>query len=216
MGLDTWGHPVMSSKADTPGRADEVPLSARDFRQIYGDHRRAVYARARRSAGPEGHELAEDVTQEVFLRFWRHPERFDASRGSLRTYLLTVGHSVAVDMIRSSAARRTREDNDEWRRPALPTDIDGQLLQADQRAIVLAALDRLDSGLRDAILTSYFGGRTYREAAIALGLPEGTVKSRIRHGLHLLRASLAASAASDGVGLQRDNLTASATTAGHR
>ena len=133
---------------------------------------------------------ASDVAQEVFLRFWLHPERFDPSRGSLRTYLLTVGRSVAIDAARSDAARRRPRGGGDTAGGAPPGSIDDGLLSDEAAERVRSALLRLPRLERDAIATAFYGGCSYRAAAVVLGESEGTVKSRIRAGLHRLRELL--------------------------
>jgi RNA polymerase sigma-70 factor (ECF subfamily) len=123
---------------------------------------------------------AEDVTQEVFLRLWNQPDRFDPDRGSLRSFLLAQAHGRAVDAVRSSSSRRQRESRDMqhevW-----------DLAVADQVANAMGALPEEE---RRAIELAYFDGRTYREVAQLLDQPEGTVKSRIRNGMRRMRAVL--------------------------
>jgi RNA polymerase sigma-70 factor (ECF subfamily) len=136
--------------------------------------------------------LAEEVVQEVFLRLWRRPERFDATRGSLRSYLLIDAHARAIEVVRSASARRGREDRSVRLDPAPGDDVEREaweLLLADH---LRDALDDLTEGEREAIELAYYGGYTYRQVATMLGEPEGTVKSRIRTGLLHLRDRLLA------------------------
>jgi len=135
--------------------------------------------------------LAEDLTQEVFLRLWNQPDRFDAARGSLRSFLLAQAHGRAVDAVRSSSSRRAREARDAMRTADAPYDMQREvwdLAVADQ---VSSALGELPEEERRAIELAYFEGRTYREVAQLLDQPEGTVKSRIRNGMRRMRAVLA-------------------------
>ncbi|MDP1820279.1 MAG: RNA polymerase sigma factor [Acidimicrobiales bacterium] len=161
------------------------------FHLVYEQHRRAVHAAASRLAWSGG--LAEDLTQEVFLQLWRQPERYDPSRGSLRTFLLTVTRNLAIDKLRSDVARRAREQQDAARPKVLSTadEPDHGLLLAERRATIGRALGDLPEAERDAVVMAYYGGRTYREAAVLLGVPEGTVKSRIRRGLGRMHETLA-------------------------
>ncbi len=158
------------------------------FRGLYDMHVRAVHAVAARSAGSKA---AEDVTQEVFLRLWRHPERYDPARGSLRGYLLTVTRSVALDMVRSETARRTREGRATSSGGQPPAEADHEALAADGRSTIARALDVLSPEEHQAIVAAFYGRCTYREAALELGLPEGTIKSRIRSGLQRMHLYLA-------------------------
>jgi RNA polymerase sigma-70 factor (ECF subfamily) len=157
--------------------------------EAYRRHAGAVYGLARRLLGDHG--LAEEILQEVFLRLWEQPERFDPGRGSLRTYLLTRCHSRSVDALRADAARRRREERDVRRAVEAGYDLEHQvwdLAVADRMRGALAALPEPE---RRAIALAYWGGHTYQQVAVLLGEPEGTVKSRIRSGLRRLRAELA-------------------------
>jgi RNA polymerase sigma-70 factor (ECF subfamily) len=136
--------------------------------------------------------LAEEVVQEVFVRLWRAPERFDARRGSLRAYLLIDARARAIEIVRSDSARRGREERSARRERGAPEDVEREaweLLLADH---LRDALDSLTEGERVAIELAYYGGHTYRQVASMLGEPEGTVKSRIRTGLLRLRDRLLA------------------------
>lgn len=156
--------------------------------EVYRRHGSAVYGLARRVLG-DGAE-AEDVTQEVFVHLWEHPERVDPARGSLRTYLLTRTHSRAVDVVRSRASRARREERDARSQPLTTADLErevGELALAERMSAAVAALP---SAERAAIELAYFGGHTYHQVAEVLCEPEGTVKSRIRRGLGRLREVL--------------------------
>ena len=135
--------------------------------------------------------LAEEITQEVMLRLWNSPEKYDAERGTLRSYLLAHIHGRSIDLIRSESSRRTREE----REARLATANSGKSLEEEVWTMAVSehvkdALTDLSDGERQAIELAYFGGHTYREVAQILGEPEGTVKSRIRSGLKRLRGSL--------------------------
>jgi len=132
--------------------------------------------------------LADDVVQDTFLGFWEAPEKFDAERGSLRTFLLTIAHRRAVDIVRSEVARSRREE-----KPPDPDyyDVAEEMWARDLSENVRRALDDLADGEREAIALAYLGGLSYVEVANRLGQPEGTVKSRIRSGMRKLSVSLA-------------------------
>ena len=137
--------------------------------------------------------LAEEVAQDVFLRLWTQPNRYDTSRGSLRSYLLTQSHGRSIDLLRSENARRMREQKEGTRSaPAAPL-VEEQIVQLDVSDRVRQALTSLDVKERSALELAYFGELSYRETAKRLGLPEGTVKSQIRSGMRRMRVLLAES-----------------------
>ncbi len=159
--------------------------------EAYRRHGGAAFALARRLLNDT--ELAEEVLQEVFLRLWNHPDRFDPERGSLRSYLLANTHGRAVDLIRSETSRRRREERDARRTAESTVDIEREVVEttvADQVKEVVAGLPVEE---RKAIELAYFGGHTYRQVASMLDAPEGTVKSRIRSGLQRMRKTMEAS-----------------------
>lgn len=165
------------------GRYSEVALA-----EVYRRHGGAVYGLARRVL--DNAAEAEDVTQEVFLRLWNEPDRFDPARGSLRSFLLAQSHARAVDVIRSQNARRARESRDAMKTARADYDLQNEvwdLAVADQVAQALAALPDDE---RRAIELAYFEGRTYVQVARILNEPEGTVKSRIRNGMRRMRGAL--------------------------
>jgi RNA polymerase sigma-70 factor (ECF subfamily) len=158
--------------------------------ELFRRHGGAVLGLARRVTN-DAHR-AEDVCQTVFTDLWWVPERYDPERGALRPWLLAQAHRRSVDIVRSETARRRRQERDAALSfPSLVVDdveavMDGEVL-ADE---VRRALDRLPAAERDPILLAYYGEHSYRDAATLLGLPEGTVKSRIRSGLARLRRTL--------------------------
>lgn len=158
--------------------------------EVYRRHAGAVFALSKRLLGDQAQ--AEEVAQEVFLRLWNHPERFDPERGSLRSFLLAQAHSRSVDIIRSDASRRRREERDARQAAEGGYDLDREVWDMALAEHVRTAMQKLHPTERTAVELAYFGGRTYREVAADLGEAEGTVKSRIRSGLKRLRTELAA------------------------
>jgi RNA polymerase sigma-70 factor (ECF subfamily) len=156
--------------------------------EVYRRHAGAVYGLARHVLGEAS--MAEEVVQEVFLRLWYEPERFDPERGSLRSFLMAQAHGRAVDVLRSDSSRRRREEREARQAPGSGYDIEHEIWDLAVAEQVKEAVAGLPQEERRAIELAYFGGRTYREVAAVLGAPEGTVKSRIRTGLRRLRTTL--------------------------
>jgi RNA polymerase sigma-70 factor, ECF subfamily len=164
--------------------------------EAYRRHAGPVFGLARRLLNDQAR--AEEVVQEVFLRLWSAPDRYDPDRGSLRSFLLAHCHGRSVDLIRADSARRRREEA-EFVGPEPVPDIMQEVWDVALSGFVREALSELPEGERIAIEQAYFGGRTYREVAEMLGEPEGTVKSRIRSGLRRLRDQLQAAGVTPGV-----------------
>ena len=156
--------------------------------EAYRRHGGAVYALARRVLRDA--DIAEEVVQEVFVRLWTAPERFDPERGSLRSWLLAQAHGRSIDRLRSDTSRRRREELDAQRTADAGYDVEREAWDLAVAERVKDVLGGLPPTERQAIELAYFDGYTYREVAKLLDTPEGTVKSRIRAGLKRLRADL--------------------------
>jgi RNA polymerase sigma-70 factor (ECF subfamily) len=157
--------------------------------EAYRRHAGAVFALSRRLLSDP--TLAEEVVQEVFLRLWDAPEKFDAERGSLRSYLLAQCHGRSVDLIRSEQSRRNRELKDHRQQAEAGYDLEHEVWDLAVAEHVRDAIAGLPTEERRAVGLAYLGGHTYREVAVLLDQPEGTVKSRIRAGLRRMRSGLA-------------------------
>lgn len=158
--------------------------------EAYRRHAGAVFGLARRLLNDTAR--AEEIVQEVFLRLWNTPEKFDPERGSLRSYLLAQCHGRAVDTLRSEVSRRRREERDLRRTADAGYDLEREVLDLSMAEHVRAAIAALPVGERQAIELAYLQGHTYREVADILDQPEGTIKSRIRTGLRHLSEALSA------------------------
>jgi len=156
--------------------------------EIYRRHSGVVYGLASRLL--HNRSTAEEIVQEVFVRLWNAPDRYDPERGSLRSFLCAQAHSRTIDLLRAETARRRRQENEAMQVTARGVDVETEvanLLAAEQVRSVVA---QLPDNERRAIELAYFKGFTYREVAQYLDEPEGTIKSRIRSGLSTMHAKL--------------------------
>jgi RNA polymerase sigma-70 factor (ECF subfamily) len=193
----------MTNVSRTPDRSVAVDAASSDpdlVRSVaVGDHRAleeihrrhggAVFGLCRRVLVDEA--LAEEISQEVFLRLWTEPHRFDASRGTLRSFLQRQAHSRSIERVRSEEARRAREDRALRFDVRTVTDVEAEVVESLRSTVVREALGSLEPAERSAIVLAYYSGHSYREVAVLLDAPEGTVKSRIRSGMNKLADLLA-------------------------
>ncbi len=175
----------------TPGRADLAGLLARvargddaAFEAVYDAVAPAVFGLVRRVVRDSAQ--SEEVTQEVLLEVWRAASRFEPSRGSVMTWVMTVAHRRAVDWVRSAQAAARRDT-----RAAIPEfdpgDVADAALERLERERVRRCLGSLTQLQREAVTLAYYGGYTYTQVAGLLGVAVGTVKTRMRDGLIRLR-----------------------------
>jgi RNA polymerase sigma factor (sigma-70 family) len=162
-------------------RSDEVALG-----ELYDRFGRVAYGLARRILRDDA--LAEDAVQEAFLAVWRSAPRFVPERAKASTWLLTLVHRRAVDLVRREDRRRA-EPIDEAAEPA-GAEVDESVWLRLERERVQEALRRLPDQQREAIELAYYGGFTQSELAERLGQPLGTIKSRMFTGLGRLRELL--------------------------
>ena len=174
----------------SPASADDLDLAARlaaadpaALADAYRRHGGLVLGLARRVLRDDA--MAEEVAQEVFVHLWEHPTRFDPSRGTMRAYLGMLTHRRSVDRIRGEVRRTRHEARVEPVVEASPqqAEVDDELSRTWLAGRVQQALAQLPREQRDAVVLAYFGGRTYREVATELAIPEGTAKSRLRLAL---------------------------------
>jgi RNA polymerase sigma-70 factor, ECF subfamily len=167
-------------------------LSAGDdlaLAEAFDQHGRAVYGAALRVVGDGA--SAQDVVQDVFVELWSHPGRYDPAAGSLRTYLIVLARHRAVDLVRSELRRVARQERHHRLTPGQQPEAPGdQVLAAAMAAAIRDAVQTLPDGQRRVVELAYFEGLTYREVALAAGIPEGTAKSRLRLALAKLETML--------------------------
>lgn len=131
---------------------------------------------------------AQEVTQDTFLALWRRPGAFDPERGSMLRFLCGIARNKAIDLVRrEESLRRARDALISERAPMY---VGEKTPTFEERDVVAKALKELTEVQREALVLAYFGGRTYREVAEELGIPEGTAKSRLRDGLLRLKSVL--------------------------
>jgi RNA polymerase sigma-70 factor, ECF subfamily len=148
-----------------------------------------VYGGALRVLGH--HAAAQDVVQDVFVELWSHPGRYDPDAGPLRGYLTMQARHRAVDLIRSELRRVARQERSSRLEPVpLEPSPHEQMMASEAAAAVRAAVGMLPDSQRRIVELAYFRGLSYREAAEAAGIPEGTAKSRLRLALARLEAML--------------------------
>lgn len=175
----------MDTAAEAIGRS--VLRDESGLRAAHRAHAGELFRFALRQLGDAG--AAEDVVQEVFLRAWRSAESFDVRRGSLRVWLFAIARNLVVDQARRRAVRPVQPVGTEAL-VALAGG-DGGFDEATMTAwTVEEGLRRLSDEHRVALVETYLRGRTYAEVAVELGVPAGTVRSRVFYGLKALRLVL--------------------------
>ena len=187
---------VRREKAERLADEELMPLVGRKdpeaFEVLYDRHGGAAYSLAYRIVGDRA--AAEEVTQEAFISVWRSGARFDATRGSVRSWLLSVVRNRAIDFLRSRAGKAPKLTFDDdavlEQRPAEER-TEEEALRRETAAEIQGALGKLPGEQSKVIELAYFGGFSHSEIARILGLPMGTVKGRMRLGLEKIRGELA-------------------------
>jgi RNA polymerase sigma-70 factor (ECF subfamily) len=187
---------VRREKAERLADEELMPLVGRKdpeaFEVLYDRHGGVAYSLAYRIVGDRA--AAEEVTQEAFISVWRSGARFDATRGSVRAWLLSVVRNRAIDFLRSKAGKAPKLDFDDdsalEQRPAAER-TEEEALRRETAGEIRGALGKLPGEQSKVIELAYFGGFSHSEIAEILGLPMGTVKGRMRLGLEKIRGELA-------------------------
>jgi RNA polymerase sigma-70 factor, ECF subfamily len=187
-----------SSGRHLVGLADEDLMvrvgegDAQAFEVIFDRHGDVAFSLAYRMCGRRA--MAEDIVQEAFVSLWRTGAQYEPARGSVRSWVLGVVHNRAIDMFRRESVRAGRDVRDDAalrRLPAAESTELGAQRREDAREL-RTALVRLPDEQRRVIELAYFGGFTHTEIADMLETPVGTVKGRMRLGLHKMRDRLVA------------------------
>lgn len=174
----------MGPDAALAGRLLEREEAA--LREVMATYGGVVYGMARRVVADAA--LAEEVAQDAFLALWRRPGAFDPERGTLQSFLVGIARNKAIDIVRREESRRRTRDALVSEAEAAPVAVaDPASAGIGERHAMRDALRQLSEVQREAVVLAYFGGRTYREVAEELGIPEGTAKTRLRDGLIRLR-----------------------------
>ena len=162
---------------------------------LYARYGGLAFSLALRITG--NHGTAEEVVQESFLSAWRRGSTYRSERGTARSWLLGVVHHQAIDVVRALAARGPVVELDDDMPLVAKDDIWREVEQTLDREAIIGALAELPVEQRQSIELAYFGGFSYPEIARRLGLPLGTIKSRLRLGLEKLRVLMVDPASAD-------------------
>ena len=163
---------------------------AQAFEIVFDRHSGAAFSLAYRMCGRQA--MAEDIVQEAFVSLWRSGARYDATRGSVRTWVLSVVRNRTIDAFRRESAKGSRDVSEEGiaERMAAPELTEAEVERRDEARQVRKALVELPPDQRQVIELAYFGGFTHSQIADMLELPSGTVKGRMRLGLTKMRLAL--------------------------
>lgn len=160
------------------------------FARLYDRFAPRVFGLVRKVVRDPG--LSQDTMQEVMTELWRTSPRFDPDKGNAVSWILTLAHRRAVDAVRREQSARDRADTvgrqEDAARPF--DDVSEAVTMADEHSQIRKALDALTDLQRQAIELAYFQGMTYREVAENLGVPLGTIKTRMRDGMIRLRDTM--------------------------
>lgn len=157
---------------------------------LYDRYGRLAYGLAFRILNERS--AAEDVVQDAFVSVWRNAAGFDASRGSLRNWLLSIVRNRAIDRLRGSARVRTELQLETAERTAKVPDAWEEVAMDLERKQIQEGFSELPDAQRRTLELAYFGGYTHVEIASRMQVPLGTVKSRMRIGLEKMRTFLEA------------------------
>jgi RNA polymerase sigma-70 factor (ECF subfamily) len=193
-GIARWLQAALTSR--NVGGTDDALIASRlvagddlALAEVFDRLAPTVYRGAFRILGDDA--AAQDVVQDVFVELWRQPGRYDAAVGTLSTYLTVLARHRAVDVARSELRRLARQEHSHRLAPGQPSPSPyEEVVASEVAALVRAAIQMLPDGQRRVVELVYLRGLTCRDAAKAAGIPEGTVKSRLRLATGKLEAAL--------------------------
>ena len=163
------------------GTASDIDAAVRAFHREHGP---ALHAWARQHSTDPRH--ADDIVQETFVLAWRKQHQYDPARGSERAWLFGIARNVAVDQHRRRSRHLRAVPTADLPEPLDDTGVE----RAAETSHVRDAVRSLSEAHREVVVETYYRGRSVRETAERLGIPEGTVKSRLHHAMRALRSEL--------------------------
>lgn len=160
-----------------------MPVADERLAALYAAHARPVWRYVVSLTGDRSG--ADDIVQETLVRAWQSPRILEQEPATTRAWMITVARHLVVDEARSARRRHERPTAEPPERAG-----DDGIERLLEGILIAEALRTLSPEHRAAIVTAYYGGRSVAEAAAELGIPEGTVKSRLHYGLRALRLAL--------------------------
>ena len=183
--------PEYANQSDAALMSRLEPLDELAFAEIYDRYAGLLYGVALRVCSRP--LKAEEIVQDTMMKLWRNPRGFDATRGALSTFLLTLTRNAAIDALRRERPTSSLTDEEGEALP-IPSADSGPLERAELEAVsvrVQAALLGLSDAHRRTVELAYFRGSSREEIALEMNVPVGTVKSRLKYALDKLRGTLA-------------------------
>lgn len=167
------------------GTPSSAEAAERFVRRLHSEHANALFGWAQNRF--HDREDAEEIVAETLARAWRFHDTFDPQRGSERSWIFGIARNTAVDHFRKSRRHLQLVSEEE---PGPEAVFDDPIERIAEASIIRDVLDALPDHQRSVIIETFFMGRTTNQVAGLLGIPDGTVKSRLFYGLKALRAAL--------------------------
>jgi len=196
-GRGAWGEPlhpwhherITTAPPDLSALFERVQRGDQEaFADVYDAVAPLVYSAVKRVLRDPA--MSEEVTQEVFVELWTTAARFDATRGVVSTWAVTIARRRAIDRVRSEQSQRNRVEQLGQRRPDVDESVDDAVVASLDAERVSRALAELPADQRQIIQLAFIDGYSHSDIAAQLGLPLGTVKGRVRGGLQRLSGKL--------------------------